>query len=53
MAWGVDGEVRSLQVIGVFFNTNMEVRRRTSLNVGTEREIHLVLDMLRRDAAKH
>lgn len=32
---------------------NMEVKRRTSLKVETEKEINLVLDLLRRDAAEH
>lgn len=31
----------------------MEIKRRTSLKVETEKEINLVLDLLRRDAAEH
>ena len=32
---------------------NMEIKRRTSFKVETEKEINLVLDLLRRDAAEH
>lgn len=50
--------MRSLKSLGYWesgasVSANIEIRGRTSLKVGIHKEIKLILDVLRRNAAKH
>lgn len=53
-----DEDMRSLKSLGCWesgasVSANIEIRGRTSLKVGIHKEIKLILDVLRRNAAKH